>query len=845
MNNCLRLCTLFALMLGFCIPANAQNSAEIYEDIEKLNVLGTVLYLAAHPDDENTRLISYFASERKTRTAYLSLTRGDGGQNLIGTDMREKLGLIRTNELLGARGVDGGRQFFSRANDFGYSKNPKETLAIWDKDEVMHDILKVIREFKPDIIVNRFDHKTPGRTHGHHTSSAMLSVEAFDLAGDANVMADRLSGLAPWQPQRIFFNTSWWFYGSREKFQEADKSNLYGVDAGVYYPLTGSSNTEIAALSRSMHKSQGFGSSGSRGSEMEYLEYIKGSRPADKQDPLDGIDITWGRVEGGDPIKGMVDELLTDYNFQDPAANVPKLVAIYKAIEGIADTHWKEIKLEEVKNIILASTGIFLSATTKEAYGTPGSDLNIAFEMINRSSISASIESVTVAGGNPIDLNIELPNNEEKSLETTINIETDHPFSNPYWLTNPGTMGMYAVTDDSLIGKPMNDAAYSASFNVTIDGLKLEVKSDVVHKYNDPVKGEVIAPYHILPVASISFTNPVYVFPNREEKEVLVKVKALKNNLQGVLSLDYPNSWIVSPKLVNIELKNKGEEQLFTFKLKGPLFSESAEIGAQILTNEGNVITNEVYEIEEDHLPKLIMLTPSKAKFERISLEIKGSNIAYIQGAGDDIPANLKQIGYNVDEIEVGELTLDKLNNYDALILGVRAYNTKKDLFLKKDVLMEYMTGGGTVIVQYNTNRGVKGDDIAPYPLELSRDRVTDENATMSFEDGDHEVLNLPNKISSRDFQNWVQERGLYFAKTWDPRYQTPLASSDPLEPLTKGGLVIADVGEGHWIYTGISWFRQLPAGVPGAYRLFANIISIGKNDNETPTSDETTTGNE
>jgi len=844
MKKCLLTSILSVFLLGFITTVNAQNSAEIYEDIEKLNVLGTVLYLAAHPDDENTRLISYFANERKTRTAYLSLTRGDGGQNLIGTDMREKLGLIRTNELLGARSIDGGQQFFSRANDFGYSKNPTETLALWDKDEVMHDIIKVIREFKPDIIVNRFDHKTPGRTHGHHTSSAMLSVEAFDLVGDPTVMADRLGHLTTWQPERIFFNTSWWFYGSREKFEEADKSNLYGVDAGVFYPLSGTSNTEIAALSRSMHKSQGFGSSGSRGSEMEYLEYIKGSRPTDKQDPLDGIDITWGRVDGGEAVKSKIDDLLSNYDFKTPANNVPQLIGIYQAIEGISDDHWKDIKLQEVEDIILKCSGIYLSANTQEAHGTPGAELNIQFEMINRSDIDVSIQSVVVDGEEPIDLNFPLSNNERKSLETTITIGSDKEFSNPYWLTKAGTMGMYAVTDENLIGKPMNDAAYEATFRLTIAGLALEAQRDVVHKYNDPVKGEVIAPYHVLPVASISFADPVYIFPSRDEKEVVVKVKALKDDLQGVLSLDYPNSWRVSPKIVNISLKNKGEEQLFTFSIKGPLLSESAEIGAQILTNDGDVITNEVYEIEEDHLPKLIMLSPAKSKFERVSLEIKGKNIAYIQGAGDDIPASLAQIGYVVDEIEVGELTVDKLANYDALILGVRAYNTQKDLFLKKEVLMEYMTTGGTVIVQYNTNRGVKGDDIAPYPMELSRDRVTDENAIMSFEDGNHEVLNFPNKISTRDFQNWVQERGLYFANKWDPRYQTPLASSDPLEPLTKGGMLIAEVGEGHWIYSGLSWFRQLPAGVPGAYRLFANLISIGKNEIAPPMPEETT-GNE
>lgn len=807
-----------------------QNSAELYASIEKLNVLGSVLYIAAHPDDENTRLISYFANERKTRTAYLSLTRGDGGQNLIGTDMSEKLGLIRTHELLGARKIDGGLQYFSRANDFGYSKHPKETLAIWDRDEVMHDILKVIREFRPDIIVNRFDHRSPGSTHGHHTSSAILSVEAFDLVNDPTVMSDRLGYLSPWQPSRIFFNTSWWFYGSREKFDQADKSNLFSVDAGVYYPLRGISNGEIAALSRSMHKSQGFGSSGSRGSENEYLEYIKGSKPDDPTDPLQGIDMSWSRVEGGAPIQGMIESLLANYDFVDPASNIPQLVEIYRAIERTTDLHWKSIKLPEVRDIIIASAGLYLSATTDAPYGTPNSQVSIALEMINRSPAPVSIDKVTLPSSVTESIDSPLLSNEKKTHEVTLQIDSQHPYSSPYWLSEQGTMGMYAVDNQRLIGQPINRAAFVVAFDITIHGLPLMVERDVVYKYNDPVKGEVIEPYYVLPVASLSFANPVYLFPDREVKEVIVKVKAYKDDLQGVLSLDYPSSWRVSPKLVNIDLHHNGEEQLYTFQIKGPLLSESAVISAQLLTNEGSVLTDEIYEIKEDHLPKLIMLQDASAKFERISLQKKGEKIAYIQGAGDDVPISLRQIGYVVDEMPTSDLTVDRLAGYDALILGVRAYNTQDDLLLKKEVLTEYMNNGGTVIVQYNTNRGVKGDLIAPYPMEISRDRVTDETAVMSFEDANHEILNYPNKISTRDFQGWVQERGLYFANKWDPQYQTPLASSDPLQPLTKGGLLIAKVGQGHWIYTGLSWFRQLPAGVPGAYRLFANLISIGKN---------------
>ena len=291
------------LLLAACIVAfptwgqrpEKPNAADIYHQIEKLNFLGNVLYIAAHPDDENTRLISYLSNEVLARTGYLSLTRGDGGQNLIGPELRELLGVIRTQELIEARKIDGGEQFFSRANDFGFSKNPTETLQIWDKNQVLSDVVWAIRTFRPDIVINRFDHRSPGTTHGHHTASAMLSMEAFDLANQPNQFADQLAYTQPWQPQRIYFNTSWWFYGSKEKFEKADKSKQAQLQIGVYYPFAGKSNQEIAALSRSCHQSQGFGNTGTRGEEDEYLEFLKGTAPANKNNLFDGIDTTWNR----------------------------------------------------------------------------------------------------------------------------------------------------------------------------------------------------------------------------------------------------------------------------------------------------------------------------------------------------------------------------------------------------------------------------------------------------------------------------------------------------------------------------------------------------------------------
>ncbi|RTL14003.1 MAG: PIG-L family deacetylase, partial [Flavobacteriaceae bacterium] len=340
----------FIFFISLSIWAQAPqklNSVEIYEQIQKLNFLGKVLYLAAHPDDENTKLITYFSNHYHAQTAYLSLTRGDGGQNLIGTELREKLGAIRTQELLAARRIDGGEQFFTRANDFGFSKEPNETFAIWNKDEVMEDVIQVMETFRPDIIVNRFAHNTPGTTHGHHTASAMLNLEAYDIIKH--------------KPKRIFFNTSWWFYGSQEAFDAADKSNFLAINSNVFYPLKGKSNNEIAALSRSQHKCQGFGTLGTRGDEIEYLELLKGDLP-NSNNLFEGIDTSWNRVKGGNEIGKILYEIEKNFNFGNPSVHIPNLIQAYDLIQKLEDSHWKEIKTKQIIKIIEACSGLFMEA---------------------------------------------------------------------------------------------------------------------------------------------------------------------------------------------------------------------------------------------------------------------------------------------------------------------------------------------------------------------------------------------------------------------------------------------------------------------------------------------------
>ena len=813
--------------------SNAQNpeklnSSEIFERIQKLNFLGSVLYFAAHPDDENTRLISYFSNKVHARTAYLSLTRGDGGQNLIGPEIRELLGVIRTEELLAARKIDGGEQFFSRANDFGYSKTPKETLAIWNEDEVMRDVIKTIRKFQPDIIINRFDHRTPGSTHGHHTTSAMLSVEAFDKAANKDVYPEQLENFSTWQPKRLFFNTSWWFYGSQEKFEAADKSNFLNYDIGTYYPTLGMSNSEIASLSRSEHKSQGFGNTSERGKSTEYIELIKGDFP-ENGDIFAGINTTWSRVKGGKKIGKILAEVEENYNFENPSESLSQLMEAYQLIQELENKHWRVIKTEEITHIITACAGLYLEANTSTQFATKNSAIKINLEATNRSSAKIQLEKISFSNLNEeVLINSTLTNNEPFYKSISAKIPSSINYTNPYWLNAPSSLGMYAVEDESLIGLPETPAPIQAEFVLKIDGENISFTRDLVYKTNDPVDGEVFEPLAIVPEVSVALENSTLIFKDNQPKQVNVKVTAYKNDLNGKLSLDLPENWQVSPQSTEVNLAQKGASQTFTFTLTPPENDDEAFIRPVFQDGEEQ-FSKEVNVISYDHIPQQTVMLPAKTKVIKLNIQKKGNKIAYIQGAGDVVPESLRAIGYDVELLKPSEITTSKLEDFDAVVVGIRAYNTQDELGFKQQTLFDYVKNGGTMVVQYNKHRGLITENIAPYPLRLSYDRVTDEFSKVNFLAKDHPVLNTPNKITKKDFEGWVQERGLYFPNQWSEEFTPILGMKDEGEKELKGSLLVANYGKGHYVYTGLSFFREFPAGVSGAYKLFANLLSLGK----------------
>ncbi|TVZ27765.1 LmbE family N-acetylglucosaminyl deacetylase [Gillisia sp. Hel_I_86] len=823
----------FILVLFF-ITAQGQapkklNSVEIDQALKKLNFLGSVLYIAAHPDDENTRLISYLSSEVNARTGYLSITRGDGGQNLIGPELKELLGVIRTQELLAARRIDGGKQRFTRAIDFGYTKTPEETLQIWDKEVVLGDVVWAIRTFKPDIIINRFNHRTSGETHGQHTASALLSVEAFKLANDKNAYPEQLKHTEVFSPTRLYFNTSPWFYESQDAFDKADKSNFIQFDTGVYFPWNGLSNPEIAALSRSQHRSQGFGSSGSRGSQLEYLELIDGEVPETKGDLFAGIDTSWNRLKGGAAIGKILMEVEENYNFRDPSESLPKLVEAYKLINVLEDGYWKTIKTSEIKEIILASSGIYLEAISNTPYATLYQSVEVEFEAINRSDVSVELVSINVvSGSSSAEPKKTLNNNEAWREKLIYTIPKDAKYTSPYWLGENPNLGTYVVEDPKLVGLPEAPRMTKVIFNLKFYGETIPFEKELVYKTTDPVKGEIYQPFEIIPPVSASFNDKVLIYTNGAAKQINLTVTAQKENTKGKVSLKASKSWKIEPKEANFDIKNNGGTATLVFTVTPPKEQNEANLIPEI-TFEGRVYSDEVLRIDYEHIPLQTLALPAGTKLVKLNIKKKGGLVGYIEGAGDVIPESLEQIGYKVVKIVPEEIDAAALAKFDAIVLGIRAYNTLDILKFKQGELLKYVENGGTLISQYNTNRGLVLDNIAPYKLELSRDRVTEEDAKVEFLDPQHPVLNSPNKITPKDFENWVQERGLYFSDSWAPEFTPIFAMKDTNETSSKGSLLIAKYGKGHYIYTGLSFFRQFPEAVPGAFRLFANLISIGK----------------
>jgi LmbE family N-acetylglucosaminyl deacetylase len=833
---------LAALLLS--IPAfgqrNLSGTPEIKLALDKLNVLGSVLMIAAHPDDENTAVLAYWARGRNLETAYLSCTRGEGGQNLIGSEQGDLLGVIRTQELLAARRIDGAHQFFTRAIDFGFSKTPQETIEKWGHDEILSDMVWIIRKYQPDTIVLRFS-GTPRDGHGHHQASAILGKEAFTAAADPARFPDQLKLVAVWQAKRLVWN-GFSFTPEQEK-EAAAAQNRIEVDPGIYDPVLGKSYGEIAGISRSQHRSQGMGAAERRGSQKNYFVPVLGDIA--KKDLFDGIDITWNRVPGGAPIGTILAKAQADFVPEHPERTVPLLLQARPPIAQLAERKnlWGMRKLVELDETIALCSGLWVEAEADRFSATPGGKFKITLTAINRSQIPESDVTVKLEGEGPeetVKLDGALQYNQPLTRAVDRVIPAGASYSQPFWLARPRAHNRYDIEDQQLIGRADALPVMTATFEVKSGDQRISLVRPVKYRYIDRVRGELTRPLTVVPAVALNLPEPVLVFANAKPRKFEVMLHGNAAQAAGDLHVEADPGWKVEPAAIPFQLKNEGDEQAVTFTVTPEKFGQEnggpahfhvfATVGAAKIA-AGSLV------IAYDHIPPQTLVRPSEGMLREAPLTILSKKIGYVEGAGDEVPDSLRQMGCDVTMLTEGDLATSDLSRFDAIVTGVRAYNVRADLRAHQQRLLKYVEKGGTMLVQYNVveNRRFFPDapnvlaNIGPYPLTVGGDRVTVEESPVEFLSMSGPLLRAPNTISAKDFEGWVQERGLYFASKWDPNYQAVIETHDPGEKPLQGGMLYTKYGKGVYIFTSYSWFRQLPAGVPGAYRIFANLLSAGK----------------
>ncbi|MFT7622400.1 MAG: LmbE family N-acetylglucosaminyl deacetylase [Myxococcota bacterium] len=813
-----RLFPIAALVLLMTLPATAlrppaPTAGELQLAIKNLRSVGRVLYVAAHPDDENTRLLTWLSQGRGLDTTYLSITRGDGGQNLIGPELSELFGVIRTQELLAARRLDGARQLFTRARDFGYSKSPEETLAIWGREGALADVVWAIRRTRPDVIITRFDDK--GRNHGHHTASAILAFEAFEAAADPARFPEQLAHVKPWQAHRIVRNVSTW----RMK-KGADMSAYQTLSVGGFEPLLGAEYGELAAASRSMHKSQGFGSSPGRGKRNEHFEHRGGAAGG----PLDGLDLTWARV-GLPKVDSMLAQVGAEFDPQVPSRSVPGLVAVHKALASSDDPLVAQERAA-LQAIIEGCLGLYFEVDAPVQWAAAGESVEVRVTAIARGQVNVLLDQVVMADV-PLAGGLLLPNEPlEKKLPLVVPRSATP--TTPYWLLEPADGGLYRAPV-TLRGDPESAPAFEASFRWAVEGVQFTTRRPLVYWWTDRVQGQRYRRFEVVPPVMASPDRQAITVAPGGSQTLAVRLTGGAETTSGTLVPVPPAGWKVSPESAPFDLK-RGQARTVRFALKAP--AKGTPPGTLTLKIDAGGVwpAQRLVEIDYPHIPVQTLLLPASVRVVPLSLKRgKTRRVGYIEGAGDRVAEGLRQVGYDVTTLTQEMLETGQYQSLDAIVIGVRAFNKHPWLFAVLPALHSWVKDGGTLLAQYNTNSrwSTLPTSLGPLPFEIGRGRVTDESAPMERVLPKHSALNRPNKLTAADFEGWVQERGLYFAKTWDPAYRAPLQSADVGAKAERGGLLVAEHGKGHFVYAGLAFFRQLPAGVPGAYRLLANLLAL------------------
>ncbi len=869
------------LVLGL-IPIRGQRSItgeiEIRQALERLNTLGSVMMIGAHPDDEREPVLAYLALGRHVRTAYLSLTRGEGGQNLIGPEQGDELGIIRSQELLASRRIDGAEQYFTRAIDFGFSKTAAETLQKWDRNKVLGDVVYNIRRFRPDVVILVFT-GTPRDGHGHHQASSILGKEAFSLAGDPTKFPEQLAYVQPWTPKRLMMNAGFpgrgQNKGAKDKGNNPPPADLLNIDVGTYSPELGASYGEIGGISRSANRTQGMGAAENKGSQINPMETVAGDKAT--KDLFQNIDITWNRLPGGAAVGEIVKQALDSFVPAHPEALLPLLVKTRPLIASIVAATkdpMAERKLNELDETIALCAGLSFEAQSDRAAVSPGATLRVNFTAIQRLPGQVALTGIRLTGMEDAPtVNLAptiLINNQPSRYNTSFTVPRNQPYTQPYWLEQPKDGALYSVPDPREIGLPEDPPVLTAHFRVQLDGVDLDLPRPVEYRYVDRVLGEQVRPFTVIPPVAVSLPEHAVVFGDSQPRKIEVTVTSNSGKAAGDLRLELPSGWTAEPASSHFELAATEEQTNVFFNLTPPAGDSQGKIRAIAQVGDQTVTTGTEV-IQYPHIITQTLLPPAEATLVRADIRILSKTVGYVMGAGDEVPQAIRQLGCEVTLLTEADLAHGDLARFDAIVTGVRAFNTRPDLRANYQRLFDYASNGGTLIVQYNVpergpgrggpgrggpaagpGRGAPGqagpaqngpaqgtpltfDDgqlahIGPYPIRIVRnDRVTVEQAPVTFPHPELRLLHAPNQITSADFDGWVQERGLYFADEWDPKYVSVLESHDPGEMPLPGGMLYAPFGKGAYIFSAYDWFRELPAGVPGAYRMFANMLSAAK----------------
>lgn len=818
----------------FCLAQQVRpsKSSDIYRELKTLKHLPKVLYLAAHPDDENTGLLSWLINDQNVETGYLSLTRGDGGQNLLGTEQGAALGLIRTHELLEARKLDGAQQFFTRAIDFGFSKNTTDTFKQWDENSIIADVVWVIRKFRPDVIICRFP-PTAAAGHGQHAASAVVAEKAFKLAGDKTAFPDQLKYVNAWQPKRVMWNT--FRFGGVNTTAE----NQLKVTVGQYDAQLGMGYGELAGLSRSLHKSQGAGTQSVAGIRTEYFAHVAGE-PA-KATLFDGVVKTW-TSEGNSDIDLALDKIISAFNFNNPDLSLPALLALRKKVMALKDTEVKKDKIKSLDRIILSCAGFMGEVVTNQAEAVAGDDYSFRLNLISRAVNPVILENVQWLSQSE-NFNRELSKDSLITIEHTIQIPADAALTEPYWLAKPpANTGTFSVPNDTLIGLPEAESPLNVLLGLKIGSEKFQVKLPLSFKKLDPVRGDVVEALRIVPALELKFTQPLYVVKENEDLHLNlnVKVNSSKQFSKGVLNLMHNGEKIGNTDVNSFTGKDSTIDFVIPKTKLASIHSSRLQLDANYVA-DGVAYNKKQVLIQYPHLPSLQYFSPATVTVMKGDIQAKVKKVGYIEGAGDFVPDFLRIAGIQVDvlkdedfygntEPSGGSNTQNKLSQYDAIILGVRANNTEKKLGRWMPFLWSYAKAGGNLVMQYNTNQDTTVAQLGMYNFSIANKRVTEENAEVKFLNPNHKLLNFPNKITADDFKGWVQERGAYFPSQWDAAYEPLFEMHDTGEEPLQGSTLYAKYGKGNFIYTPLAFFRQLPAGNVGAARLFLNFLSAQKN---------------